>query len=477
MLKPIQLFISVSILLIFVLNTNSSIQRLNQTSDCEASDYTTLYWNSSEIFVGLVKEISAGRGLKTEFIIEKSFRGIDEKSVVIYTLRLSKESFFKQGEHYLIYAYRGPNGLYYIRDCSSAVLLKNAKEHLAYIEDIAVGKTGTRIYGVINQYEQEKYFSTRITVPLAKIKVTIQNKDNKFSTETDENGKYIFKNIPAGFYDVKAEIPNGLRIRVFPLSPDYDRRARNIKANQVYVGEDFVSSRTPKSFYRYSDNLNLSVSSLALLESKIIDHKGEIPPQQFVWLLPVDENGKANLNSPTSFVWTDASTGKLIFDNVPKGKYVMAINRYNCNQKRNPQYRKNFFPGVEDETKAKIIIVNDNQHLKLEDFQLSPPLKERWFSGIVLSTDKKPITDATVFMISKTNQKNYNECFSNYVEIKTDKNGRFELKGYENYNYKIRAYTETENKEQQKSRVFSDIFEIPLEGKVNNIKLIVNSIY
>jgi len=70
-----------------------------------------------------------------------------------------------------------------------------------------------------------------------------------------------------------------------------------------------------------------------------------------------------------------------------------------------------------------------------------------------------------------------NECFSATTEIKTDEFGRFKIKGYKNYPYRIRAYTEAKSENQPNSRLYSKIFEISEKGNVENIELIVNSPY
>ena len=188
----------------------------------------------------------------------------------------------------------------------------------------------------------------------------------------------------------------------------------------------------------------------------------------------LDKNGRVNLDDPIAYQWTNSKNDEFYFDRVPKGKFVVGINRYDCHQNRNPQYGRTFFPGVTVETEATTITARSGQDFDLGNFQLLPPLKERSFSGTVVDADKKPVADATVIMKASV-QKTSNECVAgNSIETKTDENGRFTLKGFESYVYKILAYKELDKKEKSAPRISSARFETPLEGKVDNIRLLVD---
>ena len=254
-----------------------------------------------------------------------------------------------------------------------------------------------------------------------------------------------------------------------------------LKSHSVYVGESYLQelillASKPKPFYRHWDSHTFVFTSLSSVKGKVIDFEGKIPPQQFLWLLPVDDNGKTYLYSPPQYTWMNPANGKFVFENVPKGKYRIAINPYNCHADRNPEYGKNFFPGVFNENDAEVITIDENQTLRLKDFRLSQPLKERWFSGIVFAADKSPLANATVFMHNR-GQTISNDCSSATAEIKTDEFGRLKIKGYESYPYQIRAYTETKSENQTNSRLYSKMFEISEKGNIENIELIVDSLY
>ena len=354
------------------------------------------------------------------------------------------------------------------------ILLKDAKDDIEYAEEIAAGKLGTRIYGLVTQSivgNLQQFF------PLAEIEVTIKSKKNTFAAKTDESGKYNFKNVPTGEYKITAKVPQGMHEKEF--IPNWI--SGRIKPHIVFVGEGFEnnnlirmgSSEKPKSYYYHSASYNFQFSAQSSIEGKLIDFDGKIPPQQYVWLIPII-NGKADSDSSIQNLWTNPSDGTFVFKDIPKGEYTIVINRYNCHSNNHPEYGRNFFSGVSEERNADIIKAGENQNIKIKDFRLSPPLKERLFSGVVLSANKTPLANATVFLLTSS-QKNSNECFFVNIETKTDELGRFRLKGYESYEYKIRAYIQPN--EQSSSRLFSKILEIPTNGSVESIELIVNSNY
>lgn len=450
------------------------------------------YWRANFVFTGVVEKFTADNKIippneititdsyqpvfnSVRFAVEKNYRGTAGKNIEITS------SFnFREGEKYFVYAIKGKDGKIYQLDngeCGKPpILLKDAKDDLAYAEEIAEGKLGTQIYGFVFE-DFQRLGSQRENIPLADIKVTIKSEKNFFTTRTDEKGKYIFKNIPPGEYKITASTPNGLREKPHNDSYFYQR---GLKPHTVLVGESVVSefmvlgsTEKPKTYYRHWDSYSFIFTSLSSIAGKAVDSDGKVPPQQYVWLIPMF-NGKIDLDSYIRYVWTNRSNGEFVFEDLPKGEYVIVVNRYNCHSNNHPEYSRNFFPGVAHLSNAESIAVGENQNIKLKDFRLSPPLEERLFSGVVLAADKSPLANATVFLINP-NQKTPNECFSVNIETKTDEFGRFQLKGYESYEYKIRAYIQFN--EQNSSRLFSKTIELKTKDSVENIELIVDSEY
>ena len=432
------------------------------------NSYFSPYWSADAVFVGLGIKIPAENGRpRVALLVEKAFRGTNDKKIEIISESANRYA-FQEGERYFVYAYRDGDRKLYAGNCSATVPLKDAAEDLEYAREIASGKTGNRIRGYVYEDKRDSYKDARRSLPLAGIEVTITGKKRKFTTRTDEKGKYVFKEVPAGHYKVEAKAPPGFRELIY--KPGFMN-------HPIFIGEDFeftYLNNLRKPVYRHVDGENFLFTAQGSVGGKIAGHDGQNPPQQFIWLLPVDENGKAILDSPTEYVWTNRENGEFYFNAVPAGKYLLSINRYGCHQSRNPEYDRTFFPGVNDESRAQIITIGQNRQIKLEDFRLLPPLGEKWISGTVLSADKTPLAGATVFLVNKA-QTNPGECFGNVDETTTDESGRFRIKGYENYVYQIRAYKETRNQQPAASRLYSKILAVPLTAEIKDMELIVDS--
>ncbi len=484
------LFLAFSVVFIFF----GASQIYGQRACSPILDYQDLpYWRANFVFTGVVEKFTADKNTvspgdiittdsyrpvynSVRFTVEKKYRGTVDKDIEITS------SFnFKEGGKYFVYAVTGKDGKIYQLDngeCGAPpVLLENAKDDLEYAEEIAAGKTGTRIFGSVFE-DAQRLGTQRQNVPLENVEVTIKSQKDSFTTRTDKKGKYIFKNIPPGEYKISTSTLKSLREKVpgeFYFHSRSSTKSRIVLIGESVLGEFILpgSTQKTKTYYRHSDSYSFVFTSLSSIEGKAVDSGGTIPPQQYVWLIPTF-NGKADLDDYIRYKWTNPADGKFVFEDVPKGEYIIVVNRNNCHSDNHPEYARSFFPGVADLADAEVITVEENQNIKIRKFRLSPPLKERWFAGVVLAADKKTLENATVFLIT-SNQKNPNECFSVNIETKTDKFGRFRLKGYESYEYKIRAYIQPT--EQSSSRLFSKISELRIKENVKNIELVVDSNY
>ncbi len=448
------------------------------------------YWRADSVFIGTVvkftpdtKTIPRDKILVTDsyqhvdnsvrFAVQKKYRGKIGKNIeIVSTFN------FKEGEQYFVYAINGKDQKVYQldnRECGRPpMVLKDAQEDLEYAEEIAEGKLGTRIFGFVFE-DHQTLGAARQNIPLENIEVTIRSEKHSFSTKTDEKGKYLFTDIPPAEYNITAATPDGLR-RKYRQNPYLSSKGSS-GPGTVLLGKGVLdeiiplgSTKKPRKYYRHSDSYNFLFSSLSSIEGTAIDHDGKIPPQQYMLLIPMF-NGEFRFDNYIQYVWTSRADGKFVFENVPKGQYMIVVNRYNCHSDNHPEYARNFFPGASEEKGAEIITVGENQDLKVKDFRLSQPLKERRFSGVVLDADRHPLANATVF-IRNAGQTNSNRCFGANVETKTDESGHFELRGYQSYKYAIRAYIQMGDK--SPSMLLSETIELPTEGDVENIELVVD---
>lgn len=447
-----------------------------------------LYWSSEKIFIGTAEKVSietVGGNEQTDdskmrvrssisarepqkyarmvarFSVEKAVRGVGAGESIEIETSPSTASCgypFKEGEKYFVYLGRNKDGRYAAMLCSPIVPLKNAAVDLEYLKALENGERGTRVYGNVFERRRENYKQTESLQPLAGIEITLKGKKKTFKTATGDSGLYIFKEIPDDVYEIKIKIPENLREFVLPSV---------YRNNRISIGKQ--DSPPGSERYNRCASQNFTLTSQGVITGKVIGYDGTNPPQQFVSLIPVDENEKPVPDRAVLSVWTNRETGQFYLDPVPPGKYLLGINPRNCPGRLNHEFGKMFYPGVGSENDAAIIAVSGKEEKKIGDFHLLAPLKERWFSGIAFSADGKPLASTTVSLLDSANG-----CgtFSSLSETTTDEQGRFRLKGYETYHYRIRAFTGRDG-----GRRMSEIIEIPAAGNVENLQLTLSKTF
>ncbi|MBS1793004.1 MAG: hypothetical protein JSS81_04075 [Acidobacteria bacterium] len=427
------------------------------------------YWGAENVFIGLAESVVVENDLmKATFAVEKTIRGTPGEKVEIWTSRSTASCGypFKQGGRYFVYGRRSGDGKFHEHLCGPTVRLDDAADDLEYVKEIEAGKTGTRIYGSIYEDVQKSSRDPRTLGKLAGIEVTIQSvrrKKIRFKTLTDAQGKYLFKEIPPDDYRVTAKLPAGLR-ELFTRADLTEHLVGVSLENRRCGGADFVTTRQ------------------GAVAGKMIGPDGRAAPQVFLSLLPLDERDQIIRDyPPVDGVWADQLTGDFFFRIVPPGRYLLAVNPANCPlapthdvlRRLGLEFGRTFYDGAADRKNARIVTVFESGKLDVGSFKLPAPLAERWFSGIVYDAGRRPLAGATVFLLpAETSRCSYS---GNVGEVKTDADGRFRLRGFETYDYRIRAYNEKNR--QPEGRLFSKLRELPASGNADNLELTVDAPY
>jgi Cna protein B-type domain. len=412
------------------------------------------YQKSENIFVGLADEVEVDRAkglMKVTFAVERSIRGTNQATAEVFT-SASEASCgypFKQGERYFVYGRKGSDGNFHESLCGPTTLLKDAEDDLEYVKYIDAGKLGTRIYGNVYDDIQPTLKDKRTLGPLPNIEITIKSKERRYKMITDQNGKYLFKDVPKDSYQVFAKLPAGYR-ELFTRADLTEHFAGSCSRN------DFIVTQQGSILGRVVDFPSREIQN---------PWNRDLVQQPRVSLIPLDENNRPISNRPFEEKWAYHDKFEYFFDTVPAGNYLLAINPQNCPYPNNG-VPPMFFPGVADRSEAKIISVKEKENLILTDFRSLPLLKERLLSGVVLNADKTPAANAVVRLLDGDR----NNCGSLSSEVRTDEFGRFRLKGFETYEYKIEAYS---GEKSGQKRFYSPPFLVPQNGENDNITLIL----
>ena len=387
------------------------------------------YWGADAVFVGVADKIEIDQAkytVKVTFSVEKPIRGTSGKTVEIFT-NVSEGMCgypFEQGERYFVYGHKGQGGNLTEGLCGPTVKLKDARDDLEYVEELAAGKLGTRFSGSVTEDKQGIEYDQRNDKPLPDIEITIRSATKTYKTRTDENGTYVFRDFPKDTYRVSAEFPQGVK------EINWESWPSTVFANPC-AAKPFRGTR--------KGSIRGRVVGFPTSEIENVGDKKPAQPQ--LTLIPLDDQGQpVKLASPFRQEWAFREKFEYSFNNIPAGRYLLAINPKNCPNPNNgapPMY----YPGVAAREEARIITIKEGEHLVLNDFRSLPILKQRWIAGKVVDRDGSPVSNARV-RLSGGPFEGGGGCWDANFEARSDGLGRFRIKGFESYRYSIAAGVE-----------------------------------
>jgi len=151
-------------------------------------------------------------------------------------------------------------------------------------------------------------------------------------------------------------------------------------------------------------------------------------------------DGDLNIYSatdPEAHIENDSATtdskGRFQFA-VPPGKYIIGFNTF-WHPSPNFPFSPTYFPGTQQRSNAGVIEIADREHKHGLIIHLPKPLKPRDFPVLVLWTNKNPVADANVWLSEKTDPTSVIGISVSH----TNKDGRFDLIGFEGIDYIVHA--------------------------------------
>ena len=158
------------------------------------------YATADVVFSGLVTKITPpneGDFRETiSFNVEKPFKGVSDNVVDITDSRTSCSVSFKEGEKYLVYAYRSDDKKLYTSYCTRTTELSKGNDDLVYLNRLSQKPQPSEIVGRL----------THNVKKLRRISVVASAGNATYRTVSDENGWFCVK-VPAGKYRVRMLLP------------------------------------------------------------------------------------------------------------------------------------------------------------------------------------------------------------------------------------------------------------------------------
>ncbi|HEX3525695.1 MAG TPA: carboxypeptidase regulatory-like domain-containing protein [Thermoanaerobaculia bacterium] len=369
------------------------------------------YQEADAVFAGKVTGSSIVRGKPphrvVHFAVLEGFAGATGTTIEINTGLGNGDCGyeFETGRSYFVYAWHIENRALWTGLCSATKKLAEAQSDLAFAGQVVHDGDRTRLYGRVVRSVRDDLQERLEQSGLGGVTVTAEGPAHQqLTTVTDSNGGFSFAGRFEGDFTVRAAAPEGLPA---------------IAPRQVTVPAGRCSG------------VELESSGLASLAGRVVGREGRPVSGVQITLLPLrDAEPRDGEEIRTS------DDGRYLFDHVPPGSYVLAVNPKGTADALKPPYPKTFFPRAGSSKEAERIVLRPEEARELPDFAIPPPAAARTITGVVRWPDGRPAAGIQVVLRA-------DRLSSNHVSLgdKTDAKGRFKLTGYEGYTYTLTAMT------------------------------------
>jgi hypothetical protein len=186
---------------------------------CAQRPVCSAHWEADLVFVGRAEVTPLGPGAqRARFRVEETFRGPADGVVEIVARGIggSCAYAFVHGTRYLVYARRAADGTWSSVFCDPTAPLDQAAEGLAFARGVARdSRRGGSLFGSVLVAERAPDGQVGLPGPLGRATLVIRDGRRAFSTTTDAQGQYAFRDLAPGRYTLTVPGLPG----VHPIAP------------------------------------------------------------------------------------------------------------------------------------------------------------------------------------------------------------------------------------------------------------------
>jgi hypothetical protein len=407
---------------------------------CSCASITSpcVHLNSADaVFVGKVSAIDEEameipRFGKTEKIrtsltahleIQNAYKGLppDRKAIDVLTGGGGGDCGFdfKTGERYLIFAYKTSSGLFYQTGiCDGTRPISEARDYIELIEALQANRTETRIFGEVSLYERELGtgpMDVKYHGPLAGIRVEARGNGSVFYDKTDGEGRYRFRNIPPGKYQVRPHMSS---------------------AYSGYLGLDGMEEAEVGLPENCGAEVDLIAQLNGVIRGRVLDWKGRpVGRNVEVSLITAESKLKGIGRLEGSSAYTEPD-GSYKFDGLPGGKYIVGVGLLKAPDWRSP-FSKVFYPAAADAAATTVLNLGMGTKRNGIDIHLPPPATLTVIRGYVFDKSGAPVEGALIEVFDVEYGK---EIDIPEVGYNTTFDGNFSVTAIQGRRYEVRAY-------------------------------------
>lgn len=384
------------------------------------------YHGAKAVFVGTVRTVE-NKTAKHEFTggdvivgqkawvqVDKVFKGKVVGELLFRSYGSSCDPTYKEGQQWLFYGYfNEQEKAWGIQACDRSTLLENANDDLLYLNALPGSANTTRLSGRVEHYEDDVEKGFSLVKHLIGNKVTITGPKN-YEVFTDANGVFEVYDAPPGVYEVKTEMPIGLKLR-FPI----------FFGKSVLLDQKDGSSGQPRLGLKLEEKSCASVefvlSADNSISGKVIGPGGKPMPR--VCLELISANAAENRSGRTSDIFScTKADGSYKLDEIPVGNYLIVANYHNKVSSNEP-FKATYYPGTFDRKEATVISMSLGDRRTDYNIHIPSQLATYTLSGVLLFADGKPVPEGFVEFKANETAKD----FDDETHTSVDANGHFEL--------------------------------------------------
>jgi len=344
-------------------------------------------------------------GRVAQLTIDRAFLGIEGKEVEIFGTATTCDYDFKEGQRYLVYAYRMPDGKnFYTHLCSGTSPVSQATEAIAYLSHPNRTNEGGQLLGRISRTTYDSKHSSR-SMPSPGTEIFLQSGQQRFRALTNTEGRFYLSGLPRGRYKIGGNPQvNFSSLQILAKEP------------QTEWDIDIPGQGCVETWFEARPQGEIS--------GEVVD-----APQD-LW---VDISFGDYPNTKTDGLESaKVKDGKFKFSFLPAGTYIFGFSM-NRGPSRDYPYAEFYYPNGTQRQNAWAIPLREGE--RITGFKLPPPRRvaERTLEGVAVWPDGRPAVDVPIQLLMRgTGWRDGNPVW-------TDSQGHFAIVGMDGQTYGLSA--------------------------------------